>query len=151
MGLDERWEEGGKRRREGRGWLTKSIGLLVAGIIRIITGSSRLSREKSGAVTASISQGSVKNLTKKYFLSAALLFTMCRKYLMPHHSNYNIFCSVEKNIFLINFPFRARVLYLGPGCGSMNNSLFFAKILHEAFHKCLLVPRKAIFVLRNFK
>ena len=68
-------------------------------------------------MTDPISQGAVKNLTKNIFLSSALPFTMCRKYLMPHHSTYNIFCSVEKT-FLINFPFRVRVLYLGPGCGS---------------------------------
>ena len=43
--------------------------------------------------------GRSKKFDKKYFLSAALPFTMCRKYLMPLHSNYNIFCSVEKNIF----------------------------------------------------
>ena len=52
MGLDERWEEGGKRRREGRGWLTKSIGLLVAGIIRIITGYQGY-QERSEALSQS--------------------------------------------------------------------------------------------------
>ena len=94
--------------------------------------------------------GRSKKFDKKYFLSSALPFTMCRKYLMPHHSTYNIFCSVEKT-FLINFPFRVRVLYLGPGCGSrigMNNSLFYfyrRDPSHEAgpcLHNCLFQAQK---------
>ena len=112
--------------------------------------------------------GRSKKFDKKYFLSAALPFTMCRKYLMPLHSNYNIFCSVEK-IFLISFPFRVRVLYLGPGCGSMNNSLFLPR---WSLSQMSVSPKrkrglrlrcsvykygqwynkaKAIFVLRNFE
>ena len=68
MGLDERWEEGGKRRREGRGWLTKSIGLLVAGIIRIITGSSRLSRDQEVRRCDSLNQSGIsKKFDKKIF------------------------------------------------------------------------------------